>query len=152
VDNDVRLVPAELEDKSVVRRLLEFNAYEFSRFDGADTDIHGTFGYRFLDHYWTEPDRHPFLIQVGPQLAGIALVRGGRPNSIAEFLVLPKYRRCGVGRAAARAVFSLFHGDWETHEVPGNDRAVEFWRQAIPVEFTETTSEDGTTQRFTVTS
>lgn len=152
MDNDVRLRPAELADKSVVRQVLEFNAYEFSRFDGADLDRHGTFGCRYLDHYWTESDRHPFLILIGRHLAGVALVRAGTPNSMAEFLVLPKYRRSGVGRAAAAAVFSRFQGEWETHEVPGNDQAVEFWRQAIPVDFTETTNEHGTTQRFTITT
>lgn len=150
MDIDARLREAPIEDKLVVRQLLEFNSYEFSRFDGADVDSHGTFGYRYLDHYWTERDRHPFLIEVGTHLAGVALVRSGRPHSMAEFLVLPKYRRSGVGSAAARLVFSRFAGEWETHEVPGNDRAVEFWRQAIPVEFSETTNEDGTTQRFTI--
>src|SRR5262249_43623401 len=103
VESDVRLAPAGIGDKSVVHRLLEFNAYEFSRFNGADVDRHPSFGYRHLDHYWTEPDRHPYLIEVGTQLAGVVLVRSGTPHSMAEFLVLPKYRRSGVGGAAARA-------------------------------------------------
>jgi len=150
MERDVRLVRADIEDKLVVRQLLEFSAYEFSRFDGADVDQHGSFGYRYLDHYWTEPDRHPFLIRVSEQIAGTVLVRSGRPNSISEFLVLRKYRRSGVGVAAARSAFTLFPGDWETHEVVGNDEAVDFWRHAIPVRFTETTAPHGTTQLFTI--
>jgi predicted acetyltransferase len=31
---------------------------------------------------------------------------------MAEFFVLPKYRRGGVGTDAARAVFARFPGEW----------------------------------------
>ncbi|MBV9597220.1 MAG: GNAT family N-acetyltransferase [Chloroflexi bacterium] len=142
--------PAQLQDKALIRQLLEFNAYEFSRFDGADLDAHGRFGYRYLDHYWTEPTRHPFLITVKAFLAGIALVRAGPPHILAEFLVMPKYRRRGVGTTAARQVFARFLGEWEVHEVPGNDVAVQFWRKAIPAPFSETHDDHGTTQRFAI--
>lgn len=78
------------------------------------------------------------------------LIRAGTPHSIAEFLVLPKYRRRGVGTAAARAAFAEFPGDWEVHQVPGNRAAVEFWHRAIPVPFVETVDGDGTTQHFSI--
>ncbi len=129
---------------------MEFNAYEFSQFDGADVDAHGTFGYRYLDHYWTEATRHPYLIKVSERIAGVVLVRSGTRRQMAEFLVLPKYRRSGVGTLAARAAFALFPGEGETHEVAGNDGAVAFWRRAIPVTFEETAAADGTTQRFLI--
>lgn len=40
-----------------------------------DVDSHGTFGCRYLDHFWTESDRHRFLIEIGAHLAGVAVVR-----------------------------------------------------------------------------
>ena len=146
----VQLVSAGIERKEVVRRLLEFNAYDFSRLDGADLDRDGVFGYRLLDQYWTDPARHAFLIEVDGNLAGLVLVRHGEPSRIAEFLVLPKFRRAGVGTAAARQAFALFPGNWEIHEIAGNDQAVEFWRSAIPVAFEERSDAHGTTQRFTL--
>ena len=145
----IRIEPASPSDRDLVRRLLEFNAYEFSRFDGADVDARGEFGYEWLDAYWSDEDRHPFLITVDDAIAGLALVRSRDRSSIAEFLVMPKYRRSGVGTAAARAIFALFPGVWEVHQVPGNRAATEFWHAAIAVEFTETTDDDGTTQWFT---
>jgi predicted acetyltransferase len=146
---DVEVVRAELADKEVLRQLLEFNAYEFARLsDDAVLNERGRFGYSWLDHYWTEPTRHPFLIRVRGQIGGIVLVTGTDPRSIAEFLVMPQYRLLGVGLAAARYVFELFGGAWSVHEVPGNEAAVAFWRRAIPVEFAETCDDDGTTQRF----
>jgi predicted acetyltransferase len=148
----VRVEPALLEDKELIRQLLEFNGYEFSRLTDADLDAHGRFGYRYLDHYWTEPDRRPFLITVDAHLAGMALVGVGPPHTIAEFLIMPKYRRRGVGTAAARQLFARFPGAWDVHELARNTAAVDFWRKAIPGPFSETQDEHGTTQHFVIST
>ena len=68
--------------------------------------------------------------------------------TMSEFLVLAKFRRTGVGTAAARAVFARHPGPRAVHEISGNQGAVEFWRHAIPTTFSEVTDEGGTTQRF----
>lgn len=124
---EIRVRVAELADKPVLRQLLEFNAYEISRFTEADLGEHGCFGYRYLDHYWTEPDRIPYLITVDARIAGLVLIRMGSPHTVAEFLVMPKYRRTGIGTAAARKVVAAIPGRWEVHEtatkpVAGSDR------------------------------
>ena len=146
----VEVRAAEFSDKEILRQLLEFQGYEHSRFDGADLDGHGRFGYRYLDHYWTEPGRHPYLITAGGAVAGMALVREGPPHSMAEFLVMPRYRRSGIGARAARLLFKAFPGRWQIGEVAGNDDAVAFWRAVIPCPFSEERDEQGTTQLFTV--
>lgn len=148
---DVRVGPVEMADKEIVRQLLEFNAYEFARiFDDAELNEQGRFGYAWLDNYWTEPERHPFLIRVDERIGGLVLVRGTDPYAVAEFLVMPQYRRRGVGTVAARRTFELFGGEWSVHEVPGNTGAVAFWRRAIPAAFSEASDHDGTTQHFTM--
>lgn len=122
---DVEVVRAEPADKEILRQLLEFNAYEFARlFNDAVLNEHGRFGYAWLDYYWTEPTRCPFLIRVRGAIGGMVLVTGTGPRSIAEFLVMPQYRRLGVGLAAARYVFELLGGAWSVHEVPGNEAAI----------------------------
>lgn len=142
-------VRAEESSKPLVRRLLEFNAHDFSEFDGRDVGEDGEFGYRYLDHYWTEPeDRQALVIRCDGLVAGLALIRHGAPHEVAEFFILRKFRRRGVGLAAARAVLSTWPGEWATHEVPGNDGAVAFWRRAIPVAYAEEVDAGGTTQRF----
>jgi predicted acetyltransferase len=143
---------ASEEAKPTVRRLLELSAYDFSAIDGRDIGPDGEYGYPYLDHYWgAANDRAAFLFHVDAQLAGFALVRLGTPHQVAEFLVLPKYRRRGLGTAAARQVLSVWYGEWLTRELPGNDGAVAFWRRAIPVPFTETSDATETTQRFVIT-
>jgi len=108
-------LPAVGGPKPVVRRLLGFNAHDPSEFDGRDLGLHGEFGYPYLDHYWTEDDRHPFPIEVDGR---------GSPLQIAEFVVLRRFRRRGVGLAAARAVLRRLSGSWQVHVVEGNDAGV----------------------------
>lgn len=100
-DMKVSVVRAEVSSKPVLQRLLELNAHDFSAFDGRDVNEHGEYGYAYLDHYWTEPDeRRAWLFRCDGAVAGFALVRKGPPHSVAEFFVLRKYRRTGVGAAA----------------------------------------------------
>jgi predicted acetyltransferase len=148
--SDVEVVSASPDDKDVLANLLELYLHDFSEMTDADVDAHGRFGYRFLDNYWTDPDRHPFVFRAGGRLAGLALVRSGTPHDMAEFFVLRKYRRRGVGFVAARAVFAVFPGEWQVREMAANRGAIAFWREAIPVPFVEEAGETGPVQRFRI--
>lgn len=147
----VEVVEAPIGDKDVVRRLLELYAHDFSEITGADVDRHGRFGYRSLDAYWTEPERRPFLFRVNGNWAGCALVRTGRPHDMAEFFVLRKYRRGGVGGEAARQVFARFPGEWQVREMAANTAAIAFWRRVVPRDFVEAVGDNGgPVQRFSI--
>jgi predicted acetyltransferase len=146
----VEILEASLGDKSVVGRLLELYQYDFSEFVDGDLDAHGVYGYQFLDNYWTEPERHPFLFRVGGKWAGFALVRAGAPHDMAEFFVMRKYRRHGVGIVAARELFARFPGDWQVRQMATNAPATSFWRRAIPYPFEEERNDRGTVQCFAV--
>ena len=133
----IELCPARIEDKPVLRHLLELYAYDFSEYDGADVDDHGLFGYHRLDHYWTEEGHYPFLIRVSGKWAGLALVRdvvyadGRQVHSIAEFFLMRKYRRQGVGQTIAHRLFDVFPGTWEVGQIAANLPAQAFWRAVI---------------------
>jgi predicted acetyltransferase len=144
------LIEATIHDEPVLRQLLELYAHDFSVYNGADVDEHGLYRYPYLANYWTEAERHPFLFKVSDRYAGFAFVRAGRPHDMAEFFVLRKYRRSGVGVAAARAVFARFPGEWQVRELAANEGATAFWRVAIPVPFTEDTNHEGPVQHFTI--
>jgi len=146
----VRVRPASLDDKDVVRHLLELYLHDLSEFTGANVGSHGVYGYFYLDDYWSEPDRHPFLLQVETHWAGLALVRAGLPHDMTEFFVMRKYRRNGVGRAAAQILFDLFPGMWQIRQLAANRPATRFWRSVIPVPFEEDIIEMGPRQRFRV--
>ena len=74
---NVCLKAAVPEDKEPLRNLLEKYLYEFSEWEGQDVDCNGLYGYPYLDAYWTDEKRYPFLILVDGKLAGFAMVNCG---------------------------------------------------------------------------
>jgi predicted acetyltransferase len=148
---EVAIDPVAFADKDVLRHLLELYLHDFSEFDGRDLGPHGTYGYRYLNHYWTEPDRFPFFIRSGGQLAGFALIRfiDGSAD-MAEFFVMRKYRRQGVGTEAARMLFDRFPGRWDIRELSTNTPAQKFWRTVIGAyaSYEENVTRDEVSQHF----
>lgn len=147
---DVQVVPATPAHEPVLAQLLELYVYDFSELTDQDVGEDGRFGYDHLEQYWNDSDRHAFLIHADARLAGLALVQSGAPHDMAEFFVLRKYRRDGVGILAARSLFDRFPGQWQVRQLAGNPAATAFWRQAIPVPFVDDANDKGPVQRFTI--
>ena len=91
----VEVVPATLEQQSILANLLQLYAHDFSEFHDVDLGPDGRFVYASLPLYWSEPDRHPFLVRVDGRLAGFVLVKRGSEVSgdktvwdMAEFFVI----------------------------------------------------------------
>jgi predicted acetyltransferase len=104
----------------------------------ADVGEDGRFGYGDLSRYWREPGHHAFLARVEGKLAGFALVRrmaeprGDVPTwDIAEFFVLRRYRRRGVGAELAEAIWNLHCGNWKVRVRGNNLAGLSFWESAI---------------------
>jgi predicted acetyltransferase len=139
----IELLPGTMRDKSVFRNLMQLYLYDFSEYNGADPDSHGLFEYGYLDHYWTpagrDEGRAPFLITAEGYLAGFVLKggahsragRGDVEHGIAEFFVMRKWRRSGVGRQAAFELFDRFPGRWEVAQKRSNTPAQAFWLAVI---------------------
>jgi predicted acetyltransferase len=138
----------ELRDakQSVADRDWLTNVYPLYLHDLSEFDI----GYYHLTErgLW-EPDhlpdwlsnelQHSLIILASGERAGFAFVgqapfphmTPGLDYHMAEFFILRKLRRTGIGRAAALAAFDRFPGTWEVIEMPRNTTAVRFWRRVI---------------------
>ncbi len=132
----IKKVP--IEQKQVLRNLMELYQYDFSELSGDDVNEHGLFDYRYLDLYWIEEKREPFIILVDNNIAGFVLVNGHlvhstNPNTkaLAEFFILRKYRRRGIGKEVAQQIFSKHTGPWEVTVNDFNTRAFHFWKTTI---------------------
>jgi predicted acetyltransferase len=135
---DVQVSPVGPEERARLAALLELYVYDFSEQLGLDVEDDGRFRAPPLDAYWTDPRCHAFLTRVDARLAGFALVRQGSRLTgdpavydMAEFFVLRRYRRHGVGERAAASLFDRFRGPWEVRERDTNHGATAFWRRAI---------------------
>jgi predicted acetyltransferase len=123
----------------VVQNLFASYAHDMSAFVGLDVDDDGRFAIpASLASYWHGPDaskRFPFLLRADGKLAGFALVHriAADPvtHDMGEFFVLRKYRRAGLGRHVACALFDRFAGLWEVRQLPSNSAAQAFWRRTI---------------------
>jgi predicted acetyltransferase len=141
---DIVLNAATAGDAPVLSNLLELYIHDLSAaFPGVELGANGRFGYGKLALYWSDPSRHfPFLIRLGSQLAGFALATRGSPAcdaadvfDVAEFFVIRRYRRSGVGRRAAMLLWKRLPGSWIVRASEGVPGAVPFWRTAV-AEFT----------------
>jgi predicted acetyltransferase len=136
---DVVLEPASDAEVPIVNRLMQLYAYDFSEFMDLDVGEDGTFfPGESKATYRPAPRRHAFLLRVGGRLAGFVIVDEksritGDPDvaDVAEFFVMRKYRRKGVGTAAASRTFDMFARRWEVRQTPTNVAATAFWRKAI---------------------
>lgn len=135
---DIEIVPASLEEKSIVANLLELYAYDFSEFIDLKLGIDGRFGYKNLPLYWEERNRYPFIVRVGGQLAGLVLMGQGSEISesndtwdMAEFFVLRGYRRRGIGMKVAQEIWKRYSGKWEIRVMEKNEKGKKFWQEAV---------------------
>jgi predicted acetyltransferase len=126
---------ATLDDRVPILRMLELYQHDLSDIWDQDLDIHGEYGYP-LDRYWSRAECHAFVATVAGKYAGFALVDGevkvgATGRWMDQFFVLKKYRRSGLGRTMARAVFDALPGKWEVGQMTLNASAQAFWREVI---------------------
>ncbi|MEL6673250.1 MAG: GNAT family N-acetyltransferase [Bacteroidota bacterium] len=134
----LEVIKAPKADKAVMKQLLEYYCYDWSPYLDTDVNAHGAFDYPFLDPYWLEENRHPFFIKADGEYAGFALVnqdfralKDPQGHVMAEFFIMRRYRRHGIGEFAAKQVFALFPGPWEVSQIMMNEGAVRFWDKVI---------------------
>jgi predicted acetyltransferase len=134
----VEVIPATQDQEPILANLMELYAHDFSEFHELELGEDGRFGYSSLPLYWSEPHRHPFLVRSNGKLAGFVLVQQGPGISgehtvwdMAEFFVLRKYRKRGIGAKVATDIWTRFPGKWEVRVMQSNHAALPFWKQAI---------------------
>jgi predicted acetyltransferase len=127
---------ATLEEKETLNNLLQYYIYDFSEFMDLHVEDNGKFGDYPLDDYWTENSRFPYLIKLNGKNAGFVLVKLMHRNddsyySIAEFFIMKRYRRTGLGKLVAKDIFKTHQGQWEVYQIDNNLPAQYFWKRVI---------------------
>lgn len=121
---------ASITDKENIRKYFYEYLVELSEFDpNVKFDNTSTPIYNWFDCYWTDKERYPLLLSINNKFAGLALLRevGTKQYEIAEFFVLPEYRKDNNAIEFATLVTNLFDGQFEFSTRIENKRAIKFW-------------------------
>ena len=141
------LIKVEEKNKEVIYNLMQLYKYELSFYEDDSTTFtmldSGLYVLKYIEKYWQEENRHPYILKADNELAGFVLQRFNEENmnEIAEFFVLNKYRKLGAGKFMANKMFELYKGKWEVRTLLKNERAQKFWRNTIK-EFTNNNFEE----------
>ncbi|MCL6603668.1 MAG: GNAT family N-acetyltransferase [Paenibacillus sp.] len=135
---EINLKPVKMEEKSVLSNLYQLYYYDFSEFTGQEVDKDGTY-YANIDYFWEGDDRwKPYLIEVSGCIAGFVVVLLENLDTdpdpthvIYDFMILKKFRRQGIGYAAAFKVIELYKADWLIAQMENNTPAISFWRKVL---------------------
>ena len=136
----IQLIPVLLDDYPIIQNLARFYAYDMSEFWGGNPgwEVPENGLYECIDFrkYWEDPYAFPFLIRYDGELAGFAIVNksGSEPGIdfvMAQFFIMRKFKRQGIGRQVAYQCFDRFPGVWEVMVFPGNEGSYRFWRAVI---------------------
>ena len=124
--------------KETIFNLMQLYTYELSFFEDETTNFKlldtGLYAIsKYVELYWKEDERHPYILKYNGELAGFVLVRLNENNSneIAEFFVINRYRKIGAGTYMANEMFKRYKGKWEIRTLLKNKRAQDFWRKVI---------------------
>jgi aminoglycoside 6'-N-acetyltransferase I len=163
---EVRLVPEE--EKQVFKNLYAYWRYDLMEFiregAGSSFNVYGVLdGPNSRTHeeatqgeeaWWQKPGiLFPFVIWHEGLPVGLAAVASpphatrGRDYRMNDFWIARKYRRQGIGRQAAFALFDQFRGKWEVGQILENEAARAFWPRIISEytngDYEEVTLNDG---------
>lgn len=132
------LIPVKDEQKNTIYNLMQLYTYELSFYEDETTKFNllenGLYEMNeYLELYWKEDERHPYILKCNGKLAGFVLYRCTENglNEISEFFVLNKYRKINAGTYMAGEIFKLYKGKWEIRTLLKNKRAQSFWRKVI---------------------
>ena len=98
----IEILAASETQKPELRDMLSIYLGELSQYGDVDLE------YRYFDSYWLDKNRWPYLIVKDQRSAGFALINTwsssgkGTDFAIAEFFVLPEFRRLQRWKACVR--------------------------------------------------
>ena len=135
---NIYLEKVKEENKEVLYRLLEYSLYEESANDLNEMNEEAIFEYKYFNSYFTDDDRDAYFIREKGtnKILGFAMVNSyvqvfENGHSIAEFMVIPKYRKNHIGKKVAFELFDRYRGNWEVSPSYNSCSALFFWNKLV---------------------
>ena len=125
-----------LDEKEILYNLLQFAIYDGSQYIENDLNENAKFQYKWFDNYFTDEDRDAYFIKRGKTYLGFVMINenlkfNSNGKCIAEFLIMPQYRRNHIGKKVAMEIFEKYRGYWEVEPMKNSKQAYLFWKKTI---------------------
>ena len=122
--------------KDILFHLLQFSLYDGSQYIENDLNKECLYDYRWFNNYFTDLDRDAYFIKNNDEYLGFVMVNENLKfnksgKCIAEFLIMPRYRRNHIGKKVAIDIFNMYDGEWEVQPMENNPIAYAFWKNTI---------------------
>ncbi len=124
----MKIIPITAANSHIFEVFEQDYEAEFSALTKKEPNVEGRFS---IEADWRDPNTGLYLF-IKEKPAGF-VIRGiidGR-SDIAEFYILPCYRRKGLGKEFAFTIFDLFPGTWQVRQIQTAKEATSFWRATI---------------------
>ena len=135
---NIFLEKVDVNDKEILYRLLQYSLFEESENDLNEMNDKAIFEYQYFEKYFTDKDRDAYFIKEKNtnKLLGFAMINTytqifDNGHSIAEYMIIPKYRRNKIGKKIAIELFNKYKGNWEVKPSLNSNKAYLFWENVI---------------------
>lgn len=136
--NNLKLTKVHDIKKAPFVNLQQLYEFEFSPITKDKTNLYGLYDQDEIKKHWSKSGYDVYIIYCGKIPIGFAvinlssMINGDRKTrDVAEFFVMPAYRKSGVGRWAAIKLFNTYKENWEIRQLPGLEYAKIFWESVI---------------------
>ena len=123
--------PASIKEKPIIQSLIQPYLDELSRFPDEHLgykDENDNYIYPYINFYWEEDVRFPYLLYSNDEIAGFALINKNDDLwEISEFYVKPEYRRQGIAEACTADIFRKHPGNWRISFNKYNIAGMKLW-------------------------
>ena len=131
-----QIITVKNSEKEKLYKLLQYALYDGSQYVANYLNDNCAFDYTWFDNYFTDQDRDAYFIKSANEFIGMVMVNENliinkNGKSIAEFLILPSFRRKHIGKKVAYDIFKKYKGDWEVQPMENNPIAYSFWKNII---------------------
>ncbi len=133
---DYEIIDVIKEEKEKLYKLLQYALYDGSQYidNGINDDC--IFEYKWFNNYFTDKDRNAYFIKNENRYVGMVMVNENLKfnkdgKCIAEFLIIPKFRKKHIGKNVAYKIFEKFKGNGEIQPMENNPGAYSFWKSII---------------------
>lgn len=133
---EYQLEKVTLDKKEILFNLLQFALYDGSKYIKKELNEKGRFNYTWFDNYFIDSDREAYFIKNNDNYIGFVMINENLKfnvsgKSVAEFLILPQYRRNHIGKKVAIEIFNMYPGYWEVEPIENSEQAYNFWKKTI---------------------